>query len=148
MTCTQCFSFFYIAPNGKCVAVSSLCKDYNTTNGWCISCWPGYDLNKTTGACAQQNIAQSNTQNNNTKSSQPTTTNTNSPTTNNQQTDSNCQQFNGNTCVSCFNFYYVSPQTGKCTAVSSLCMDYNRQNGWCTSCWPGYTLNQQTGACV
>lgn len=147
--CAECFSFFYFNQvTARCMAVSSLCMDYNRTNGQCTACWPGYNLSF--GVCVQQrnssqsttsNIQNMNTNQQNMNTSQQTTTTTtnqgqsnmNTMNNNNQQTtqtttttttiqqDLNCMSRNGTVCIECFDFYYVSARTGLCVAVSSLC---------------------------
>lgn len=42
--CSQCYASYYLS-NGMCNKINLLCKTYNKTNGYCLSCYPGYTLN-------------------------------------------------------------------------------------------------------
>lgn len=42
--CLECLNRYYLNSNGICVAVSSLCINYNNLTGACISCISGYTL--------------------------------------------------------------------------------------------------------
>ncbi len=39
--CTSCYQGFYVM-NSKCQANNPLCKTFNISNGFCLSCYPGY----------------------------------------------------------------------------------------------------------
>ena len=41
--CVECFSM-YFPSNGKCQQASPLCKSFNKSNGYCTSCYPGYEV--------------------------------------------------------------------------------------------------------
>jgi hypothetical protein len=43
--CSQCFSgYFYSISYQKCIPLNPLCKTSNTTDGSCLSCYPGYTI--------------------------------------------------------------------------------------------------------
>ena len=42
-TCVECFTGYY-TQNGKCKQASPLCKTFNPNNGFCTSCYPGYEI--------------------------------------------------------------------------------------------------------
>jgi ABC-type thiamine transport system substrate-binding protein len=54
-TCQTCVNYAYLASNGKCQQVSTLCKTWNSTNGKCTSCFAGYVLSN--GKCNWVNWA-------------------------------------------------------------------------------------------
>lgn len=41
--CTECIPRFYLQQN-RCYPVNQQCKDYDKTNGDCLSCYNGYTL--------------------------------------------------------------------------------------------------------
>lgn len=49
--CLQCSHMFFIT-NNTCISVNPLCQNYNSFNGDCTSCFPGYALKGK--ACVQQ----------------------------------------------------------------------------------------------
>ena len=45
--CDECYhGFFYNVNNKLCQKLVGLCKDFNLTNGFCLSCYEGYNLLK------------------------------------------------------------------------------------------------------
>jgi len=78
--CANCSINYYLdQTTGKCKQVSSLCKSYNSTNGNCIDCYPGYTLSA--GTCI---IANSKT------------------------SDINCQKSTNGVCTQCYGGFYLS----------------------------------------
>lgn len=42
--CKSCIKGYYISNNNLCKIANSYCKEYDGSNGNCLSCYPGYDL--------------------------------------------------------------------------------------------------------
>lgn len=109
--CRECSSGYWL--NGQtCQQVSNQCATFNSLNGFCTSCYQGYQLDQTTGQCSPA-----------------------------QNRDRNCQQFapDGN-CIKCFSGYFLNPNR-QCIMQNNLCATINPQTGECTSCYQGYQLN-------
>ena len=60
-------------------------------------------------------------------------------------TDPNCKEFQYGQCKKCSDKYYFN-KFWKCVKVSTLCKEYDPNNGRCTLCYPGYLV--QKGNCV
>lgn len=111
--CLQCARMFYIT-NNTCNTVNPLCQNYNSFNGDCTSCFPGYALKGKT--CIKQ-------------SSSLWSTITNITAV--------CKIKKGTQCIECPYRYYLRQNT--CILVSSSCATYNI-NGNCLTCSVGYFL--------
>ena len=110
-SCQECSNFWYFNADNVCVPVSDLCATYNATNGQCLTCYGGYQINQ--GICAlipPQEVA-----------------------------DQGCRNFINGVCVECSEFW-VFNANNICIPVSAQCRTHNLTNGWCTSCWNGYAL--------
>lgn len=46
--CLACSARYYVNTNGKCVPANPLCKEFNTLNGACTLCYPGYGISGNT----------------------------------------------------------------------------------------------------
>lgn len=94
------------------MAANLLCRTFNATNGYCLTCYSGYIVKNNT--CVL-------------------TTSTSS--------DPNCLTFAANgQCQQCYVSFFVS--SGVCKLVNQLCKTTNYSDGSCLSCYPGYSLNQ------
>ena len=116
--CVECSKFWYFNADKVCLPASDLCATFDATNGHCLSCYNGYNLNVDTGAC---NLA--------------------APLA---PSDLGCKTFKNGACVECSK-YWVFNSAGVCVPVSDLCKEYDAANGQCTSCFNGFVLNN--GAC-
>lgn len=119
-TCVKCSNGFYLSSvNQACTQFNPLCKTSSTSNGACLSCYPGYTLSG--GSCI---IGNSNTGNG----------------------DPNCKETNNfGVCTECYSSYYLSPQA-TCLKLDPLCKTYTSARSECNSCYDGYSLYQ--GKCV
>ena len=97
--------------------MSPLCRTYNTTNGSCLSCYPGYYL--AGGACWAGNDP-------------------------NADPNCNLRSLNGS-CLQCTGGYFVA-SNGYCRAVNPLCKTFNNTSGDCLSCYSGYIIQNKTCA--
>lgn len=140
--CVACSNRFYFSsPGGKCIPVSSLCKNYSSATGQCGSCYPGYFLTSA-GTCIVQ-----------------------VPTINNCQSESN------GVCSKCYSGYFLNQgnckplnplcknhdfSTGACTDCypgytlgNGLCTVFvgdpnclkTNPNGGCLNCSRGFFLD-------
>jgi proprotein convertase subtilisin/kexin type 5 len=108
--CRECSTGYWL--NGTtCQVVNTQCSTFNSTNGFCTSCYNGYSLNQTNGQCVQS-----------------------------LNTNKNCQQFgpDGN-CLKCFASSFLNPSK-VCTLQNNLCATINQNTGECISCYQGYIL--------
>jgi hypothetical protein len=104
---------FFIT-NNTCLNVNPLCQNYNSFNGDCTSCFPGYALKNK--ACVQQ-------------SSSVWSSLTNITAV--------CKTKKGSQCIECPYRYYL--RNNICLLVSSSCASYDL-NGNCLTCSTGYFL--------
>lgn len=109
--CISCSKGYYFYTDGKCTAVSPLCKTYDSINGNCLSCFTGYSLSGY--ICIPSNDT--------TK-------------------DPNCQSFVNNTCFKCSTGYFFN-NNGICTLANPLCKTWNPLNGYCLTCYNGYIIS-------
>jgi hypothetical protein len=54
--CTKCVPMSFLNGNATCQLISESCRTYNDINGYCLTCYSGYSLNKN-GQCLQNNPA-------------------------------------------------------------------------------------------
>lgn len=109
--CTQCSTGSYFNSAGICVTANSLCKTFNSMNGYCTSCFNGYTLSENT--CVVSNLP---------------------------SIDPFCKTFSGSLCTQCGNRYFKG-QSGLCQQVNNLCNTWDSSNGNCLTCYPGYALS-------
>jgi len=139
--CITCANGYYLAPNGTCTQLNSVCKTSDMTNGACTDCYPGYVLSYPTCIVAGSvNIPY-------------------------------CQNVVGIACTVCISGYYVSnggcalanilcatydPNSGACWScvsgyvfqngtcflpalgIDNYCQIYT--NSYCSQCVTGYAL--------
>ena len=99
--CETCSTRFF-KRDKTCTPISPLCKTYNISAGFCLSCYPGYYL--LNGACA---------------------------TGLDPNLDINCRIRGTNgLCIHCYSNYYIASNS-TCTMVNPLCRTFNRSNGAC-----------------
>ncbi len=116
--CSLCSNRYYFGPTSFCIPVNPLCNTYNSANGACLTCYPGYSISGI--ACIVSA----------------------------RQSDPNCKSFSaGGPCTSCYNGFYLSQTQLLCMPLSPLCKTSNLTNGFCLSCFPGYSVNA-AGSCV
>lgn len=160
--CTEC-AFRYVLIDGKCVAVSDQCKEWDASSGACTACYGGYSI--VNGECVVTEDG---------GSSNPGTGDCNFRQV---KIDGNCVSVSdlcaawdetSGACTSCYGGYVLSegacvsnssvppgPATscefrqvlidGSCVAVSDLCATWDEVTGACTSCYGGYNLAE--GVC-
>ena len=109
--CTSCSSRYYFGPNGLCVPVNPLCKDY-FSNGSCSSCYPSYVVSGTT--C----IVNGRVSDPNCKSFSQ-----------------------GGACDGCFNGFFFNQVVQLCQALNPICKTSNLTDGTCLSCYGGYSIS-------
>lgn len=117
--CQQCSKGAYWS-NGVCAQADTLCKTFDTNNGWCLSCYSGYYL--TGGKCVRSVDSPDNA----------------------PPGDLLCAQWINGICQRCAVTAYW--KNGVCTQADTLCKTFDSNNGACTSCYKGYAL--QYGQCV
>ena len=108
--CTKCSKGFYLGQDSKCKRVNPSCKTYNPSNGFCTSCYAGYEVSN--GLCVVGK-------------SQPVT--------------ANCNEIDPitNLCVKCsFGYYFDS--FGNCVQQSPNCKTFDTAGRVCVQCYPGY----------
>lgn len=106
------------------MAIDTSCKTWNSTNGYCTSCYNGYSAGSSDRVCKPiiiPNVASSSTLNN----------------------KQFCKSTKNDVCTSCVYRYFLS--NGFCLPVSDLCKTFNATFGFCNSCYDGYILSN--GAC-
>ena len=116
--CIECSNRYFLDSSAICQPVNPNCKTYNTTNGHCLSCYPGFGIIEDT---CLPGIVSSNF-------------------------DPNCAQFEGDVCIKCSKGFFPALD-GKCKGVNPSCKTYDPSNGWCTSCYAGYEV-QANGLCL
>lgn len=115
--CIQCMNRYFVK-NQTCYPIDSNCLTYNSTTGYCIACYSGYQVSSQ-GNCSLNS--------------------------GNTLSDPFCNGVNNSQCVSCIPGYYVDPLSGQCSLVSILCANYVMLTGVCISCTSGNVL--QNGVC-
>ena len=115
--CLQCSSNWVFNANKVCVPVSDQCNTFDS-NGACLSCYVGYNLNN--GKCTLAPVQ--------------------------QVSDAGCASWNWNKqiCLECSN-NWVFNANKVCVPVSDQCNTFD-STGACLSCYIGYNLNN--GKCV
>jgi len=108
--CAQCYTGFFVQ-EGTCRRINVLCRTYNSSNGFCLSCYPGYTLSS--GQCVIPRSFTLSVQ------------------------DPYCLQRRESACVQCSSGYF--PLAGVCQIVNPLCRTSNSL-GSCTSCYSGYVI--------
>jgi hypothetical protein len=96
---------------GVCARINILCRTHNSSNGFCLSCYPGYTISN--GQCVIPRAFALSVQ------------------------DPYCLQRSGTSCIQCSSGYF--PLSGVCQNVNPLCRTIG-QGGSCTSCYNGYFL--------
>lgn len=71
MICVKCSWGSFLNSKGKCQQANPLCKTFDQTNGKCLSCYPGFEVEE--GNCVILRV----------------------------ELDPNCNQFEGTKCVKC-----------------------------------------------
>ena len=117
-SCKKCSDFWY-SSEGLCLPVSDNCKTFDETNGQCLSCYAGYDLNS--GSCVF------------------------SPSNTAAVTDAGCKVWKSGVCQEC-STYWVFNNAGICIPVSDECRTYDVASGKCLTCYHGYDLVE--GSCT
>jgi proprotein convertase subtilisin/kexin type 5 len=116
--CQKCKDGFYMDISGKCKNLPPNCVAANMQSGACLECTKDFEIVTPGAACTKKIVIE------------------------------NCQvpdTKNIGKCAVCNNMYF--PDGNKCSKVSELCKDYNKQNGKCTSCVSsGFNIND--GKCV
>jgi hypothetical protein len=115
--CKVCSTRYYLDIDYICQPVNPQCLTYDSSNGACLSCYPGFGVLE--GTCLPGLVTKT--------------------------FDSNCNTFNGSICIKCSSGYFIN-QKGICQAVSPSCKTFNPSNGACTSCFPGFDV-QIDGTC-
>lgn len=110
--CSTCAVRYYLDSNNICQPVNPNCNTYNTTNGACLSCYPGFGLIEDT--CLPGLVSSS--------------------------FDPNCNTFKGDSCIKCSLKYYLN-SNGKCKAVDPSCKTFDNTNGNCLSCFAGFEVS-------
>ena len=120
--CTECSANFVFDSSNVCRAVSDQCKTHDLSNGWCTSCYQGYDLTEVLAA----------------DNSVVDVTCNFSPSNTAAPADLGCKTWVNGSCSECSpNWVFVN---GVCQAVSDLCKSFDAANGQCLSCYVGYDL--------
>ena len=98
---------------GSCVLVNPSCATHNELNGFCTSCYSGFEVTNE-GGCAKAKAAEG---------------------------DPNCKTFNAdNICQECSKGAVFNP-FGVCITVDPSCLGHDPADGLCTSCYAGYELS-------
>jgi hypothetical protein len=109
--CARCSTGYVFQNNGQCGLVSSDCKTFDQSTGYCLSCYLGFALNQ--GQCTRSNDT--------------------SPI------DLNCASFVSGACVKCSKGFYFG-SNGACLAVSPLCQTFDPATGSCLTCYPSFIV--------
>ena len=117
--CTECV-FRYILIEGECSAVSDQCKTFNLSNGDCLSCYDGWNLDD--GECVLPG----------------------GPVVPEDPVEG-CIEYDANGCKTC-EYRRVRISASECRKVSDQCNTWNSSNGACLSCYNGYILSN--GQCL
>lgn len=117
-TCVECASRSYFNAAGLCMAVSDFCQTWDKHDGFCLTCYKGYEL-KSNSKCVL------------------------SPLETFTDTDPGCQTWKEDACINCSK-NWVFGEEGYCIPVSGLCK--TSEGLACTSCYKGYTLDK--GQCT
>lgn len=118
--CLECSVRFFFNADSVCVPVSSHCRTWNSTNGFCDTCYDGYIVN-TQGECVVN------------------------PIPFNPDSNSLCGHWDDNkVCLSCSERAYFNQQ-GLCVAVDDYCNTWDPFTGHCLTCFKGFVLVD--GAC-
>lgn len=104
------------------MSVDENCDQYNSTDGSCLSCYPGFAVQWNAAKGKKQCLIH-------------------------LDTDPNCEiRGSQSTCAKCYSGFYYSAQNFICMQINQLCATANSSNGNCLSCYGGYTLIN--GECV
>ena len=121
--CEACSDSWVFDQNGVCRTVSDQCKTHDLSNGWCTSCYQGYDL--TDVLDANNNVVD--------RTCNFSPSNTAAPA------DLGCKAWNNGACSECSaNWFFDANNV--CQPVSDLCKSFDVANGQCLSCYQGYDL--------
>lgn len=108
--CVKCSKDYYFAANRSCLRASSLCKGFDSNNGNCLACFPGFKLNG--GDCIVDDGSALNPF---------------------------CQKFENGACSKCSNGYYFDSQL-ICQLIDPLCKKFDETKGVCLGCYMGFSL--------
>ncbi len=106
--CVECSKGAVFNPFKVCIIVDPSCFTYNSDNGACTGCYPGFALS---GSICVLSTAST-------------------------VIDPNCLNYTSGKCVQC-SLRYIIGANGACQNVNPLCNTYN-PSGACLSCYPGY----------
>lgn len=124
-SCQECSHTWWFN-NGQCVHSDTYCHTFDAANGFCLSCYRGYDLTEhkndngdVIGVTCEYSAS-----------------NTAAPA------DKGCRRWNSSGCIECSQ-NWAFDENGVCQQVSDSCKTHD---GFaCTSCYHGFVLNE--GAC-
>lgn len=108
--CIKCVARAYYDINNNCVMASTLCRTFNTFNGFCTSCYTGYALDDLIGKCLPSQRA-------NCKTKDPNT----------------------NVCTECTKGNYLDTRS-VCQVIDPNCQNFDFTALQCTSCFKGYQI--------
>jgi proprotein convertase subtilisin/kexin type 5 len=117
--CLACASRSFTNANGICQAVSDNCNTWDKLDGYCLTCYAGYDLVNGTCLFSSSNTA--------------------------PVTDAGCKVWQNGKCNQCSDFWTFN-SNGACIPVNDQCKTYNTTDGECLSCYSGYDL--VNGSCL
>lgn len=115
--CLQCANRAYFNNQGVCILIDNQCNTWDRYDGFCLTCYAGYNLFNGTCILAQQNATAS-------------------------VADLGCRSWNGSTCLQC-SVGWVFNSNSVCISVSDQCKT-NDAKGNCLSCYAGYDLANGT----
>lgn len=98
--CIACSFQYWLTSNGSCQQVDTLCKTYNSANGFCTSCYESYVLSNSTGSCSLF-----------------------------VKNDTNCKTYNSALeCTGCYEGFYLN-SVKTCAIINPLCSRFNTTTG-------------------
>ena len=124
--CVECSANWYLDSNGVCQPVSDLCKSHDAANGFCLDCYPGYDLTEVLDA------------NNNVVAVECVF----SPSNTAAPSDPGCKTWEAGVCKACSQ-HWAFDSNNVCQQVPDTCKAHEGLQ--CTDCYNGFSLNN--GVC-
>lgn len=107
----KCSFGSFFDENRVCRLVSPLCRTFNPSNGFCLTCYPAFKLES--GKCIEDLYF--------------------------EDQDPNCARFNEGICLTCSSGFYFG-NDGLCKQANPLCETFDQTNGNCLSCFFGFAL--------
>ena len=109
----KCSFGYFFNQDRKCTQSNPNCKTFNSDNGYCTSCFPGFEISGIDCVRASE-----------------------------EELDPNCNEYNNGDCLKCSFGYYFN-DFRRCTLIPVDCANFDIPNRICRQCYSGFSLDSE-----